>query len=67
VGMKNFRKYAPWLLLGPITGFLMAGIYRNTRRHEPILASLYGVALIVSWFDFAAWGGEAIKMLDGIV
>jgi hypothetical protein len=65
--VKTFRKYAPWLLLGPITGFLMAGIYYNSRRHEPILASLYGFALLVTWFDFAACSGQAVKILDGIV
>jgi hypothetical protein len=65
--VKTFRQIAPWLLLGPITGFLMAGVYRNASKHEPILTSLYGLALIVTWYDFAAWTGQAIGVLHGII
>ena len=67
VCVKTFRQIAPWLLLGPITGFLMAGVYRNARREEPILTSLYGLALIVTWYDFAALSGHAIDLLHGII
>ena len=39
-------KIAPYLLLGPISGLLVAGAVFNFRDGRPIVASLYGIALV---------------------
>ena len=61
--MSAFRRIAPWLILGPITGFLAEGVYRNVRAENPGLASLYAVAAVVSWYDLAIYGGGAVVTL----
>ena len=61
--MPTFRRLAPWLVLGPITGPLAEGVYRNVRAHNPGLALLYALAVVVTWFDLAMYGGHAIAML----
>ena len=61
--MSTFRRLAPWLLLGPITGPLAEGMYRNVKAHNPGLAALYALAAVVSWFDLAIYGGHAIATL----
>jgi len=48
------KRLAPWFLLGPITGPLAEGIFRNLRAREYLLASLYCTALGVAWFDLIA-------------
>ncbi len=65
--MSTFRRLAPWLLLGPITGPLAEGIYRNVKTNNPGLAALYALAVVVSWFDLAMYGGNAIAMLHHIM
>jgi hypothetical protein len=65
--VSSFRRIAPWLLLGPITGPLAAGMYRNIRRDEHILACLYGLALAVAWFDMMQFGNRLIHILHGLV
>jgi len=52
--MHAIKRLGPWLLLGPITGPLAEGIFRNLRAREYALAVLYGVALYVAWFDMTA-------------
>jgi hypothetical protein len=47
--MKRLRSLAPWLLLGPITGPLMAGVVRSLRGGRPVLAGLYGFAVLEAW------------------
>lgn len=42
--MLTFRRIAPFLLLGPITGPLIAGVFYNLRGGRPYLAGLYAVA-----------------------
>ena len=37
---------APFFLLGPITGPLVAGVVFNFREGRPVLATLYAVALV---------------------
>lgn len=41
----RFRRLAPFLLAGPISGPLMAGVVINFREGRPVLGSLYAVAL----------------------
>jgi hypothetical protein len=60
----TFRKIAPWLVLGPITGPLAEGVYRNVRAKNPGLAALYGVAAAFSWIDLAILGGHAVAILQ---
>ena len=43
--MANLRRVAPFLLLGPITGPLVAGVVFNFREGRPVLGSLYAVLL----------------------
>ena len=58
--MIYLRRIAPWLVLGPITGALAEGLYRNVRARNPVLASLYGVAIGATWVDLALYGARAI-------
>jgi hypothetical protein len=45
--------------MGPVTGPLAEGVYRNLRANNPVLASLYGVAAVASFFDLLVYGGRA--------
>jgi hypothetical protein len=42
----RMKKLAPYLLLGPITGPLAAAMVHNFREGRPVLASLYGIAMV---------------------
>ena len=44
--MSRLRRLAPFFLIGPISGPLLAGVVFNFRGGRPVLASLYGVALV---------------------
>ncbi len=44
--MSRFKRLAPYFLVGPISGPLLAGVVFNFRGGRPILASLYAVALV---------------------
>ena len=48
---KKAVHFAPWLVLGPVSGPLAAGLYRSWRAREFALASLYLIALVVWTFD----------------
>jgi len=61
--MSTFRRIAPWLVLGPVTGPLAEGVHRNLRARNPGLASLYALAAVISWFDLVAYGGHALATL----
>lgn len=63
----TLRRLAPWFLLGPVTGPLAEGVYRNLRANNPVLASLYGVAAVTSFFDLAAYGGRAVIVLHHLM
>jgi hypothetical protein len=65
--MSTFRRMAPWILLGPITGPLAEGVYRNLRAQNPGLATLYALAAIISWYDLAIYGGTAMITLQQLV
>jgi len=61
--MSRLRRIAPWLILGPISALLAEGFYRNLRRGERVLAGLYFVAMIVTWYDLFHFGRQAIEAL----
>jgi len=63
--MSTFRRIAPWLILGPITGPLAEGVYRNARANNPGLAMMYAVATVVTWYDLVTYGGNAVITLQG--
>ncbi|HEX4183768.1 MAG TPA: hypothetical protein VHY34_10985 [Caulobacteraceae bacterium] len=44
--MSRLRRLAPFFLIGPISGPLLAGVVFNFRDGRPMLASLYAVALV---------------------
>ena len=44
--MSRFKRLAPYFLIGPVSGPLLAGVVINFRGGRPILAALYGIALI---------------------
>ena len=62
--MTTFYRIAPWLILGPITGLLAEGVYRNARARNPGLAWMYAVAMVGSWYDLATYGGGAVLTLQ---
>jgi hypothetical protein len=61
--MSRLRRIAPWLLLGPISGLLAEGFYRNLLRGERVLAGLYFLAIIATWYDLFQFGKHAIEAL----
>ena len=65
--MSTFRRIAPWLILGPITGLLAEGVHRNIRANNPGLATLYAMAAVLTWIDFAAYGGTAFVFLQRLI
>ncbi len=44
--LSRLKKYAPFLLMGPISGPLAAAMVHNFREGRPVLASLYGIAMV---------------------
>ena len=52
--MRTLQRLAPWLLLGPISGPLAEGAYRNLRQGETVLAGLYLLAIPIVWVGLAA-------------
>lgn len=44
--MARFKRLAPFFLIGPISGPLLAGVVFNLREGRPVLAGLYAVALV---------------------
>jgi hypothetical protein len=44
--LSRFKTIAPYLLFGPISGLLIYGAVYNFRDGRPIIASLYGAALV---------------------
>jgi hypothetical protein len=43
--VSRFKRLAPFFLIGPISGPLLAGVVFNFRGGRPVLAGLYAVAL----------------------
>jgi hypothetical protein len=48
--MSRFRRLAPYFLLGPITGPLVAGVVINMQKGNRVLAGLYTIAAIEMTF-----------------
>lgn len=44
--MSRFKRLAPFFLVGPISGPLLAGVVFNFRDGRPILGGLYVIALV---------------------
>jgi len=44
--VSRFKRLAPYFLIGPISGPLVAGVVINLRGGRPVLAALYTIALI---------------------
>lgn len=44
--MKRWKRVAPFFLIGPVSGPLLAGVVFNFREGRPVLGSLYAVALV---------------------
>lgn len=44
--MSRFRRLAPYFIVGPISGPLLAGVVINFREKRPVLAGLYAIALL---------------------
>ena len=44
--MSRLKRIAPFLLIGPISGPLLAGVVFNFRGGRPVLGSLYAMALM---------------------
>lgn len=43
--MSRIKRLAPYFLVGPISGPLLAGVVINFQGGRPVLATMYGVAL----------------------
>ena len=48
------RRLGPFLLLGPLTGPLVAGVVLNLRRGNRVLASMYAYLLVYGTFGLPA-------------
>jgi len=44
--LSRLKRIAPYLLAGPISGPLLAGVIINAREGRPFLATLYAIALV---------------------
>jgi hypothetical protein len=44
--MAGIKRVLPFLLLGPITGPIVAGVVFNFREGRPVLAGLYAILLV---------------------
>lgn len=44
--MARLRRLAPYLIVGPISGPLLAGAVANFRGGRPVLGSFYALALL---------------------
>jgi hypothetical protein len=43
--VSRFKRLAPYFLVGPISGPLLAGVVINFREGRPVLGTLYAIAL----------------------
>lgn len=43
--MDRVKRLAPYFLIGPISGPLLAGVVINFREGRPVLGAMYSIAL----------------------
>ena len=59
---SRVKRLAPFFVLGPLTGPLVAGVVLNVRRDKPVLAAMYGYLLVYGTFalpaQVLAWGTQ---------
>lgn len=58
--MTRLRRLAPYFLIGPISGPLLAGVVINFRGGRPVLGTLYAIALV----EFVVVLGWAAKFVE---
>ena len=63
IGAKRVLTLAGLAALGPISGPLVAGILRNLRKRQLMLASLYALALPMAWYELAVMADWASQVL----
>lgn len=62
----RFKRLAPFFLLGPISGPLVAGVLFNLRE-RPILATLYALALAEVSFLLPTVAGQlGLTLMSGV-
>jgi hypothetical protein len=44
--VDRLKRLAPYFLIGPISGPLLAGVVHNFRGGRPVLGTLYAIALV---------------------
>lgn len=44
--MERFKRLAPFFIVGPVSGPLLAGVVLNLRGGRPVLSGLYAIALV---------------------
>lgn len=59
--MTRLRQLAPYFLIGPISGPLLAGVVINFRGGRPVLGTLYAIAL-VEFLIALTWVSTALGM-----
>lgn len=60
--IASVARVAPYLVLGPISGPLTAGVVVNLRDGRPFLASMYGF-LLASWLLLTPlWVAQQLPM-----
>jgi hypothetical protein len=50
-GLQKLPRWAPYALLGPITGPLTLRLFRSLEARRPLLASLYLAAIVETYVD----------------
>jgi hypothetical protein len=61
------RRVAPFLLLGPLTGPLAAGLVFCLRAHRPVMAVIYGVGILEVWFGLPTILGRELSYLRQLI
>jgi len=53
--VSRLKRIAPFFLVGPVSGPLLAGVVFNIRDGRPLLGCLYAIALVEYAFLLPAW------------
>ncbi|MGH6908632.1 MAG: hypothetical protein ACREE0_00505 [Phenylobacterium sp.] len=65
--MSRIKRLAPFFLVGPISGPLLAGVVFNFRDGRPVLGGLYVIALVEYTFLLPALVAKATMMASAYV